>query len=268
MNILIYVCIFIIGIICGSIFSVAICRISKGQKLLSSKSYCPKCKHSLSILDVIPLFSYIGLRGRCRYCKQKINPSYFLTELLSGIIFVLFTVSIRFSIETIKLSTIIYLVIGLLYIAGLFVIAGIDKTNKHIKSQLLLYVFVLEVIYILYLAIVEKANILRYVIYFVVLVILNLFNILYYKKKVRNNYTLEILILLIEMCIFTFEICTAYSIIFALLIIAIYSIITFLKRKKYVKIDKNEKAVIPFGFYLSVSNIIILIISNMIIFYR
>ena len=105
-------------------------------------------------------------------------------------------------------------------------------------------------------------------IYLIVLVILNLFNMLYYKKKVKNNYTLEILILLVEMCIFTFEICTVYTIIFALLTIAIYSIITFVKRKRYVKIDKNDKAVIPFGFYLAVSNIIVLIISNMIIFYR
>ena len=268
MNILIYICIFILGIIFGSFFSVAIYRIPKGQKLLSIKSHCPKCKHNLSFFDVIPLFSYLGLRGKCRYCRQKINPSYFLIELLSGIIFILFAVSIRFSIDTFKLSTIIYFIVGLLYIAGLFVIAGIDKTNKHINFQLLLYIFIIEVIYILYLAIVENANILRYVIYLIVLLILNLFNMLYYKKNIKNNYTLEILILLVEMCIFTFEICTVYTIIFALLTIAIYSIITFVKRKRYVKIDKNDKAVIPFGFYLAVSNIIVLIISNMIIFYR
>lgn len=268
MNILIYVCVFIIGIIFGKILSVAIYRISKGQKLLSDKLHCTKCNHTLSFWDTIPLFSYIVLRGRCRYCKKKINPNYFLIELFSGIIFVLFSLSIKFNIDTVNLSTIIYLTIGLLYISGLFLVAGTDFLNKHIKAQLLLYIFVIEVIYIVYLALVENANIFRYIIYFGVLVIFNLLNLLYYKKKVRNNYTLEILILLIEMCIFTFEICVIYTIIIALLTIAIYFIVTLAKRKRYVKIDKNNEKIIPFGFYLSVSNIIILIISNMIIFYR
>lgn len=270
MDVLIYVYIFIIGILFGSFCSLAIYRIPKGQDIVHTRSYCPKCNHKLAFWDMIPLFSYIFLGGKCRYCKKKINPINFLLELFSGIIFILFALSIKFSVTNINVSVITYLIFGLLYIAGLFIISGIDKEKNQIQSQVLLYILVIEAIYIIYLYVVEKVNIYRYAIYFVILVILNLFNILYYRKKVKNNYTLEILILLIEMVMFTYEVCTGYTIAVALVAIAIKLIISKInqKRKKYVKIDKKMQKRIPFGFYLSICNIIVLIITNMIIFYR
>ena len=270
MELLIYIYVFIIGIVCGSFFALAIYRIPKGQDIIHTRSYCPNCKHKLAFLDLIPLFSYIGLKGKCRYCKRKISPTYFLLELLSGIIFVLFALSIRLGLDNINISVIVYLIFGLLYIAGLFVISGIDINKKQIQPQILVYLLIIETLYILYLYVVEKANIYRYAIYFVVLVILNLFNMIYYKKKVKNNYTLELVILLVEMIIFTYELCTIYTIILALLCIGLKLLIEIIlqKRRRYVKKDKVTEAKIPFGFYLGVSNIIVLIITNMIIFYR
>ena len=270
MDFLIYIYVFIIGIVCGSFFSLAIYRIPKGQDIINTRSYCPNCKHKLSFWDMIPLFSYIGLKGKCRYCKRKISPTYFLLELFSGIVFVLFAVSIRLEIYNINASVISYLIFGLLYIAGLFIISGIDKEKKQIQPQLLIYLLIIETLYIIYLYVVEKTNIYRYAIYLIILILLNIFNMTYYKKKVKNNYTLELLILLIEMAIFTYEICTVYTIILAFLTILIKLLINKIlqKRKKYVKKDKTEKAKIPFGFYLGVSNIIVLILTNMLIFYR
>ncbi len=270
MDFLIYIYVFIIGIVCGSFFSLAIYRIPKGQDIINTRSYCPNCKHKLSFWDMIPLFSYIGLKGKCRYCKRKISPTYFLLELFSGIVFVLFAVSIRLEIYNINASVISYLIFGLLYIAGLFIISGIDKEKKQIQPQLLIYLLIIETLYIIYLYVVEKTNIYRYAIYLIILILLNIFNMIYYKKKVKNNYTLELLILLIEMAIFTYEICTVYTIILAFLTILIKLLINKIlqKRKKYVKKDKTEKAKIPFGFYLGVSNIIVLILTNMLIFYR
>lgn len=270
MDFIIYIYVFIIGIVCGSFFSLAIYRIPKGQDIIHTRSYCPNCKHKLSFWDMIPLFSYIGLKGKCRYCKRKISPTYFLLELLSGIVFVLFALSIRFGLDNMNTSVIVYLIFGLLYIAGLFIISGIDINKKQIQHQVLVYLLIIETIYIIYLYVVEKASIYRYAIYFVILVILNLFNIIYYKKRVKNNYTLELLILLIEMVIFTYELCTVYTIILALLCIAMKLLIEIIlqKRRKYVKKDKVAEARIPFGFYLGVSNIIVLILTNMLIFYR
>lgn len=269
MDFLIYIYVFIIGIVCGSFFSLAIYRIPKGQDIIHTRSYCPNCKHKLSFWDMIPLFSYIGLKGKCRYCKKKISPTYFLLELISGIVFVLFALSIRLGYNM-NTSVIVYFIFGLLYIAGLFIISGIDKEKKQIQPQLLIYLLIIETLYIIYLYVVEKTNIYRYAIYLIILILLNIFNMIYYKKKVKNNYTLELLILLIEMAIFTYEVCTIYTIILAFLTIFIKLLINKIvqKRKKYVKKDKTEKVKIPFGFYLGVSNIIVLILTNMLIFYR
>lgn len=267
MDFLIYIYVFIIGIVCGSFFSLAIYRIPKGQDIIHTRSYCPNCKHKLSFWDMIPLFSYIGLKGKCRYCKKKISPTYFLLELISGIVFVLFALSIRLGYNM-NTSVIVYFIFGLLYIAGLFIISGIDKDKKQIQPQVLVYLLIIETIYIIYLYVVEKTSIYRYAIYLVILIILNLLNMIYYKKKVKNNYTLELLILLIEMAMFTYEVCTIYTIIFAFLTILIKVLINKIlqRRKKYVKKDKTEKIKISFGFYLGVSNIIVLILTNILIF--
>ena len=78
MDIIIYVIIFIIGIVFGSFYTLAVYRIPKGQDITHTRSYCPKCNHKLSFLDLIPVFSYIFLRGKCRYCKEKIKKKYFI----------------------------------------------------------------------------------------------------------------------------------------------------------------------------------------------
>ena len=136
MDFVIYFYIFLMGITFGSFFTLAVYRIPLGQDITHNRSYCPNCNHKLSNLDLIPLFSYIFLRGKCRYCKEKIRPRYFLLELFSGIVFILFALSIKMSIYTINISKIIYFIFGLLYIAGLFIISGIDKEKIQIQTSL------------------------------------------------------------------------------------------------------------------------------------
>ena len=53
--------------------------------IVREPSHCPQCKHTLSALDNIPLFGWLLLRGRCRYCQAKISIQYPLVELLSGV---------------------------------------------------------------------------------------------------------------------------------------------------------------------------------------
>lgn len=268
MSTILYIYIFLIGITFGSFFTLAVYRIPEEKDITHERSYCPTCKHKLSFLDMIPLFSYIFLRGRCRYCKTKIRPRYFLLELFSGIVFVLFAASINLNIYTLNLSTIVYFIFGLLYIAGLFIISGIDKERKQIQNEVILYLAVVEAIYIIYLYIVEHANIYRYVIYLIILILLLLINIVYFRKKLKSNYTFENLILLTIMVIFTYETCSFLTVTFTILSIAIKLLIDKIrvKRTKYVK--KDNQSVIPVGFYLSVTNIITLIITNILIFYR
>ena len=269
MNILIYVYIFILGITFGSFFTLAVHRIPKGEDITHVRSYCPKCNHKLYFKDMIPLFSYIFLGGKCRYCKAKIRPRYFILEILSGLVFILFALSINLNVFSINQSKIIYFIFGLLYIAGLFIISGIDKEKINVQSQLLIYLIILEAIYIIYLCIVEKTNIYRYVIYLFVLMILTLININTYKKNLKNSYVIDCLSLLIIMSIFTYEFCTILSIVLTLLSIAIELLIYKIKnyKNKFIKKINKEKN-IPIAFYLCVSNIITLLMTNFIIFYR
>lgn len=77
---------FIFGSLFGSFLNVLIDRLSTGRGFLTGRSYCEHCKKELKAIDLIPLFSYLWLRGKCRYCKTKIPPRLFLVEFLSGII--------------------------------------------------------------------------------------------------------------------------------------------------------------------------------------
>lgn len=268
MDILIYIYIFITGIVFGSFFTLAVYRIPRGEDITHTRSYCPHCNHKLSFWDMIPLFSYIFLRGRCRYCKEKIRPRYFILELCSGLVFVLFALSIKLGLQNLNASIITYFIFGLLYIAGLFIVSGIDNEKKQIQNELVLYLIIVESLYIIYLCIVEIANIYRYVIYLVLLVVLTTINILYYKKKLKNNYTIDCLILLILMVIFTYEYCSVLTVIFTLLAIAITLLFDKIKEKRIKYVKKTTKETIPIGFYLCVTNIIVLIATNFLIFYR
>lgn len=268
MNFIIYIYIFIIGITFGSFFTLAVYRIPRREDITHTRSYCPKCKHKLSFWDMIPVFSYIFLKGKCRYCKDKIRPRYFILELFSGIVFILFAISIKFNINTINISSIVYFIFGLLYIAGLFIVSGIDKEKHQIQNQVILYLTAIEIIYIIYLYIVEKTSIYRYVIYLGILVLLTVLDVIYYKKKVKNNYTLNCLILLTLIYIFTYEACAMLTVEFTLLSVAIQLLIDKIKEKRTKYVRREQNKIIPIGFYLCVTNIITLIVTNFISFYR
>ena len=67
MDLIIYIVIFLIGIFFGSFYTLAVYRIPNREDIIHTHSYCPNCKHKLGSLDLIPVFSYIFLGGKCRY---------------------------------------------------------------------------------------------------------------------------------------------------------------------------------------------------------
>ncbi|MDP1538650.1 MAG: prepilin peptidase [bacterium] len=81
--------IFLFGLIVGSFLNCVIYRLEVGGNFLKGRSFCPLCKHELAWQDLIPVFSFIFLRGKCRYCREKISFQYPLVELATGILFVL-----------------------------------------------------------------------------------------------------------------------------------------------------------------------------------
>jgi leader peptidase (prepilin peptidase)/N-methyltransferase len=84
-----YAFIFIFGLCVGSFLNVVINRLETSQSIFLTRSHCPQCKAILKWFDLIPVFSFLWLRGRCRYCGQKISWQYPLVELVTGILFVL-----------------------------------------------------------------------------------------------------------------------------------------------------------------------------------
>ena len=104
MELIIYFLIFIMGSFFGSFFTLAVYRIPLKQDIIHKHSYCPNCNHKLGTFDLIPIFSYIFLKGKCRYCNTKIRPRYFLLEIFSGTIFLLLALSIRINFYEITIK--------------------------------------------------------------------------------------------------------------------------------------------------------------------
>lgn len=81
---------FILGTVFGSFLNCVADRIYHNIPWWKGRSVCDNCGHKLGILDLFPVFSYLLLSGKCRYCGKKVSIKYFLSELLLGIIFVIY----------------------------------------------------------------------------------------------------------------------------------------------------------------------------------
>lgn len=78
---------FVLGLCVGSFLNVLIDRLPS-EESIGGRSHCDKCKKSLSPTDLVPVFSYLFLKGKCRYCKTGLSMQYPLIEILTGVTFV------------------------------------------------------------------------------------------------------------------------------------------------------------------------------------
>ena len=256
MEIFFYLIIFMIGITFGSFYTLAVYRIPNGQDITHTHSYCPKCKHKLNILDLIPVFSYIFLGGECRYCKEKIRPRYLILETISGLFFVVVAYLMGLSIFNIEIAKVIEYSFFALYFTFIVLMAGIDKEYRTINKPVLMYGVIISIMYIVYLYIIEKTSIYRYVIYLTLLLIILILDTIRLKKKAKNSYTYSILMVIIVMAVFTGEYTTIASIVTTLLLVAITLLIKTLRKNKTVKTTEQYNKNIKLGLYLSIANIL------------
>lgn len=98
--VLLYIIIFIYGLLIGSFLNVLIYRIPKQENIAIVRSHCMKCGYQLRWYDLVPLFSWLSLGGRCRKCKEKISIQYPLVEALNGILYVVVFYYYGLSIES------------------------------------------------------------------------------------------------------------------------------------------------------------------------
>ncbi|HHY92668.1 MAG TPA: prepilin peptidase [Firmicutes bacterium] len=76
-----------LGLSVGSFLNVVAYRLPRGQSLLRPRSHCPHCNHGLALRDLVPLLSFLWLRGRCRYCGAPISWRYPVLELVTALYF-------------------------------------------------------------------------------------------------------------------------------------------------------------------------------------
>jgi leader peptidase (prepilin peptidase)/N-methyltransferase len=88
----------LLGLVVGSFLNVVAWRLPRRQSIVRPPSACPACSHRLSAMDLVPVFSWLFLRGRCRYCGAPIAVRYPLVELLTGMVFAMIALGCGFSI--------------------------------------------------------------------------------------------------------------------------------------------------------------------------
>jgi len=126
--------VFIFGTIIGSFLNVLIYRIPLKLDFVKGRSFCPSCHHELGALDLFPVFSYLFLGGKCRYCKTKISLRYPLIELLTGLLFTL--VYLRYGDTWLTL-------IGIILTADLIVLSMIDHDTLEFADGFSILIFIL-----------------------------------------------------------------------------------------------------------------------------
>ena len=101
--------VFLLGLCAGSFANVCIYRLPKRKQVLFGRSYCPKCKKKIKWFDNIPVLSYFLLNGKCRSCKKKISPQYFIVELIIGFGFLLIFLNHPNNLAFVLLSILLFM---------------------------------------------------------------------------------------------------------------------------------------------------------------
>lgn len=84
-----YILAFLYGIVIGSFLNVCIYRIPLGESIAKERSHCMSCGYQLRWYDLVPLFSWLALGGKCRKCKAAISPQYPIVEGANGLLYIL-----------------------------------------------------------------------------------------------------------------------------------------------------------------------------------
>ncbi|CAM3110165.1 A24 family peptidase [Filibacter tadaridae] len=120
---------FIYGIVFGSFFNVVGLRVPKKESIVSPPSHCTTCDRNLGPLDLVPVFSFLFLKGKCRGCGSKISFVYPLMEFVTGVLFALAYYKLGFSVE---------LILAILFMSLLVIITVSDIAYMLIPNRILL----------------------------------------------------------------------------------------------------------------------------------
>ncbi|GKV68785.1 type 4 prepilin-like proteins leader peptide-processing enzyme [Sporosarcina sp. NCCP-2716] len=120
---------FIYGTVFGSFYNVVGLRVPKKESIVSPPSHCTVCDRRLTLPDLVPVLSYVVLRGKCRGCGTKISPIYPFMEFITGGLFALAYVQFGFTVE---------LAVALVFLSMLVIITVSDIAYMLIPDKILL----------------------------------------------------------------------------------------------------------------------------------
>lgn len=141
MEFILYAFYFLIGSCFGSFTNVVVDRLPKRKSLIHPPSHCDHCHKRIARYDLIPVFSFLLLSGKCRYCKHKLSTRMFLVELLSGIMCVYLLASF------LPIQGFFFFIVFLIILA----ISLIDLQIGIIPDELLILLGALSITYLLLL---------------------------------------------------------------------------------------------------------------------
>lgn len=240
MNLYFIIVFFILGTVFGSFYNVVGYRIPKGQSILYPSSHCTKCNHKLGPLELIPILSYIFLGGKCKKCKSKISCFYPVFEFLSGLLFALSYVVFGLSLN---------MLLSIVFISMLLIIIISDYQTMIILDSILV-IFGLAIILIKYFIVGYPSilySLLDGVIAFVFMLVLKLFGDFLFKKESMGGGDIKLLGIFGIM----FGYIMSMFIVFMAAFIGLPISLIILK--------KNKSHEIPFGPFLAIAAIIVLL---------
>ena len=132
-----YIIIFIFGIVIGSFLNVCIYRLPLHESIITAPSHCMTCGRKLKWYDMVPVFSWIVLGGKCRNCKSKISAQYPIIEALNGILYVLVCV-----VNGLTWVSLLYC----LMVSALLTLSLIDWRTYEIPFGINVFLFILGIV--------------------------------------------------------------------------------------------------------------------------
>ncbi len=134
LTVLMYIFVFLLGISVGSFLNVCILRIPARESIVTGPSHCMRCGKRLKWYEMMPIFSFLALRGRCSKCKTAISAQYPLIEALNGVLWIL----IFF-----VLGLTPYSVLACLFASALIVLSVIDIRTREIPPGMSIFIIIL-----------------------------------------------------------------------------------------------------------------------------
>lgn len=231
---------FIFGAVMGSFFHVVATRMSRDESIVFPASHCDKCNHKLKWYENIPIISYILLKGKCSSCHSKIPISYLIVEIVTALLFAVCFHVFSFSFD---------LVISLIFVSSLIIVIVSDIEYMIILDEVLMFSsLVIVVLDILVLGLEEAA----YHIYggvgaFVTMYALKIMGDKIFRKESLGGGDIKLLFLFGLVLGYAMSICTIFLATFIAFPIALLLLFS------------NRENIIPFGPFLSMAAILILI---------